>query len=129
MDGSTLQVDRAGRVAIVTLTNADRRNPLSVAAMRELAGALRELGGDADAHAVILAADGPAFSAGHDLREMTCGSGDETQYAEIFDICTELMETVQSIPQPVIVGGRRRRHGGRLSARRHLRSRRRLGAL
>ena len=44
--------------------------------------------------------NGPAFSAGHDLSEMAGRTLDD--YREIFDVCCELMETVQSIPQPVI---------------------------
>ena len=49
---------------------------------------------------VVLAGNGPAFSAGHDLREMT--GRDISTYRRIFDVCTQLMTTVQEIPQPVI---------------------------
>ncbi len=49
---------------------------------------------------VVLGADGPAFSAGHDIREMVGAS--EATHKEIFDICVRMMETVQAIPQPVI---------------------------
>src|SRR5262249_19243842 len=48
----------------------------------------------------ILAANGPAFSAGHDLRDLV--DGDITVYRHVFDVCTQLMERIQSIPQPVI---------------------------
>ncbi len=102
MDPSPFKKELAGPVAIVTLGVPERRNPLSLATMRSLAAALHEIGNDDRSRVVILAAEGPVFSAGHDLREMTCGAGDETQYAEVFDACTELMETVQRIPQPVI---------------------------
>src|SRR6202034_481536 len=50
--------------------------------------------------AVILRGTGPAFSAGHDLREMLAGSVDE--YRRTFDACVRLMTAIQSIPQPVI---------------------------
>jgi enoyl-CoA hydratase/carnithine racemase len=50
--------------------------------------------------AIVLAANGPAFSAGHDLRELV--DGDINRYRAVFDLCTELMETIQAIPQPVI---------------------------
>jgi enoyl-CoA hydratase/carnithine racemase len=50
--------------------------------------------------AIILAANGPAFSAGHDLRELV--DGDINQYRAVFDLCVELMNTIQAIPQPVI---------------------------
>jgi enoyl-CoA hydratase/carnithine racemase len=68
--------------------------------MRELIAALRQLTGDGQTRAIILAANGPAFSAGHDLREMI--GRDLPAYRAVFDVCTELMQTVQAIPQPVI---------------------------
>jgi enoyl-CoA hydratase/carnithine racemase len=49
---------------------------------------------------VILAGNGPVFSAGHDLRDLV--GGDVSAYRHVFDVCTELMELIQSIPQPVI---------------------------
>lgn len=99
---STIQteIDTASRIATVTLNRPEKRNALSLALMTELIGVLREIGGRRDVSVVILAGAGPAFSAGHDLAEMT--GRDVAAYREIFDRCCELMETVQSIPQPVI---------------------------
>ncbi len=68
--------------------------------MRELDEVLVFLGRDESVHAVILAAEGPAFSAGHDLNELRERS--EDAYREIFDQCVTLMTTIESIPQPVI---------------------------
>jgi enoyl-CoA hydratase/carnithine racemase len=93
-------IDDEAHVASVTLNRPEKRNALSLALMRELTATLRELGARRDVHAVILTGNGPAFSAGHDLSEMTGRTLDD--YREIFDVCCELMETVQSIPQPVI---------------------------
>ena len=87
-------------VATVTLNRPEKRNALSLALMRELTGTLREIGGRRDIAVVILTGNGPAFSAGHDLSEMTGREIDD--YRGIFDTCCELMETVQGIPQPVI---------------------------
>lgn len=84
--------------AVVTLNRPQRRNSLSLELMRELTSCLRSL--DANARAVILAAEGNVFSSGHDLSEMVGRTVSE--YREIFDACTELMETIQRIPQPVI---------------------------
>jgi enoyl-CoA hydratase/carnithine racemase len=95
-----LTVETVAPVARVTLNRPDKRNALSLALMRELTGALRELGASAEARAVILAANGPAFSAGHDLAEMRGRSAGE--YRELFDVCAELMQTVSRVPQPVI---------------------------
>lgn len=87
-------------VATVTLNRPDKRNALSVALMRELIATLRRIGERRDIAAVILAGNGPVFSAGHDLGEMAGRTVDD--YREIFAVCCELMETVQGIPQPVI---------------------------
>lgn len=92
--------DASSRVATVTLNRPEKRNALSLALMGELLEVLRELGGRRDVAVVVLAGAGPAFSAGHDLGEMTGRTVEE--YRQIFDRCCELMELVQSIPQPVI---------------------------
>ncbi len=87
-------------VATLTLARPERRNPLSLELMRALLSELETVGQRKDVHAVILAAEGAVFSAGHDLREMTGRS--LTEYREIFDVCTRLMTAIQTIPQPVI---------------------------
>ena len=72
--------------------------------MQEIIGALDVAGKDRAVKVVVMRALGPAFSSGHDLREMRC-AGDESDVAafrEIFDVCVQMMEKVQSIPQPVI---------------------------
>ncbi|HEY3839389.1 MAG TPA: enoyl-CoA hydratase [Bryobacteraceae bacterium] len=90
----------AGATAIVTLNRPERRNALSLELMRELNDALDEIGHHQEVRAVILAAAGTVFSSGHDLSEMTGRNVNE--YREIFDVCTQLMTRIQSIPQPVI---------------------------
>ena len=89
-----------GAVATITMNRPEKRNALSEAHMGELIDALRTVGSDRDTRAVILAANGPAFCAGHDLRELV--DRDLTAYRRVFDRCVELMTAVQSIPQPVI---------------------------
>ena len=96
----TLIVEVAPPSAIVTLNRPERRNALSLPLMRELTQTLEQLGADPSVRAVILRANGPVFSAGHDLSELSGGS--QATYQEIFDACVVLMETVQRIPQPVI---------------------------
>jgi len=95
-----LTSDRDGNIAIVTLNRPERRNALSLELMQELIRALEVIGKDRDLRVVILAAAGKVFSSGHDLSEMV--GRDVNEYREIFDVCTELMEKIQSIPQPVI---------------------------
>ena len=89
-----------GNIALVTLNRPQRRNALSLALMQELIDCLSEIGSRRDLRAVILAANGTVFSAGHDLSEMV--GRDVSEYRRLFDVCTELMEKLQSIPQPVI---------------------------
>lgn len=95
-----VKVAREGAVAVLTLNRPEKRNALSLELMRELIAALREVGADAGVRAVVLAAEGKVFSSGHDLSEMVGRS--VVEYRELFDVCTELMALVQSIPQPVI---------------------------
>jgi enoyl-CoA hydratase/carnithine racemase len=89
-----------GAIASITMNRPERRNALSVEHMRELTDCLKSIGQSRDAAVVILRANGPAFSAGHDLSEMIDQPPDV--YRHIFAVCTELMQTIQSIPQPVI---------------------------
>lgn len=95
-----ISVEREDATAVVTMRRPEKRNALSLAMMRELAGALDELGGDGSVRAIILAGEGPAFSAGHDLRELR--GADAPAYEEIFGQCVTLMQTIESISQPVI---------------------------
>ncbi len=93
-------LEREGATAVVTLNRPERRNALSLRMLQELTACFRALGQDAEVRAVILRANGPAFSAGHDLSEMVGRDGGF--YRELFEACTALMETIQAIPQPVI---------------------------
>ncbi len=86
--------------AVVTLNRPQRRNALSLDLMVELTECLERVGQDAAIRAVILAAEGKAFCSGHDLSEMT--GRNVADYRRIFGACTDLMEKIQSIPQPVI---------------------------
>jgi enoyl-CoA hydratase/carnithine racemase len=95
-----LTSELADGIATLTLTRPEKRNALSLSVMRELLSALDEIGAGTAARVVILRALGPAFSAGHDLREML--RRDVVEYRETFDVCTQLMSKLQSIPQPVI---------------------------
>ena len=95
-----LTIAREGASTIVTLNRPERRNALSLELMRELIACLDEIGRDPETRAVILAAAGKVFCSGHDLSQMTCRNVNE--YREIFDVCSELMQKVQAIPQPVI---------------------------
>ena len=87
-------------LATVCLNRPEKRNALSLLCMRELIEVFDNVGRTPEIRAVILAAAGKAFSSGHDLSEMSGRSLPE--YRELFEVCTELMHKIQSIPQPVI---------------------------
>jgi enoyl-CoA hydratase/carnithine racemase len=95
-----LTLEREGAIAVVTLNRPQRRNALSLDLMQELIRCLDEIARDRELGAMILAAAGKVFCSGHDLSEMTGRTINE--YRNIFDVCTELMQKLQSIPQPVI---------------------------
>ena len=87
-------------IGVLTFARPRQRNPLSVATMTAFTARLRELAATADVRAIVVRANGPAFSAGHDLREMVGRTLDDER--EVFAVCTEMMTAVQEVPQPVI---------------------------
>jgi enoyl-CoA hydratase/carnithine racemase len=100
MEYQNLAVEQDGYCAVMTLNRPQRRNALSLELMLELIDCLDGLGRDRVTRAVILAAAGKVFCSGHDLSEMT--GRDINDYRRLFDVCTELMTKIQTIPQPVI---------------------------
>jgi enoyl-CoA hydratase/carnithine racemase len=92
-------VDRADDVVTITMNLPQRRNSLSRAHMTELLDAFRRAG-ESDARGVILAGNGPVFSAGHDFADMA--GADLAAMRSLLRLCTELMATMQAIPQPVV---------------------------
>jgi enoyl-CoA hydratase/carnithine racemase len=87
-------------LATVTMNRPERRNALSEAHMVELTEALRHLGADGETRAVVLAAAGPVFSAGHDFADMV--ERDLDGMRRLLARCTELMLTIQRLSQPVV---------------------------
>ena len=85
-----------GPILTITLDRPERRNPLSLETIRALRAAVE----DSDAGVIVIASSGPAFSAGHDLREMR--ERDSEFYDELFRECGELMLAIHRAPQPVI---------------------------
>jgi enoyl-CoA hydratase/carnithine racemase len=94
-----LQVERSGDVTTITLDRPEKRNALALDVMVELTEALRTVGAT-DTLGVVLAANGPVFSAGHNFGDMAGASLDDAR--RLFAVCTDMMDTVQGIPQPVV---------------------------
>jgi enoyl-CoA hydratase/carnithine racemase len=93
-------VEVEAATAIITLNRPGRRNALSLGLMMALIEAFDKIARDPAVRVVILSAAGSVFCSGHDLTEMT-GQG-VNEYRRLFDVCTELMTRIQSVPQPVI---------------------------
>jgi len=92
-------VERSGDFATITMNNPAKRNALSREHMHELIAAFTEVG-DSDALGVVLAGNGPVFSAGHDFADVV-----DHEHADVRDLlvtCTRLMQLLQEIPQPVV---------------------------
>jgi len=89
-----------GPIARVTMNRPDKRNALSLEHMRELTDCFRRIGERRDLSVVILRGAGPGFCAGHDLNELV--GQDVRFFRDLFRTCTEMMDTIQRIPQPVI---------------------------
>ena len=95
-----LRADADG-VATLTLNRPAARNALSVAMMAALKDALDAIAGDDAVKVVVIAANGPVFCAGHDLKEMRANPDSEV-YLALFDQCSELMIAITRLPKPVI---------------------------
>ena len=95
-----------GGVAVITLNRPQTRNALSRAMMEQLIGQWDALAADATIKAVVLCAEGPVFSSGHDLKEMTaCRDAADAGCAAfdtIFATCATMMQKIVTLPQPVI---------------------------
>ncbi len=94
-----LLVSIDGPIATITLNRPEKRNALSMSMMLELTHALHEVS-SSEADGVILAANGPVFSAGHNFGDMAGATVAETTH--LFEVCTEMMDAVQAMPQPVV---------------------------
>jgi enoyl-CoA hydratase/carnithine racemase len=91
----------AGEVATLTLNRPQARNALSVALLDELQRALDALRDDKAVKAVVIAAAGPGFCAGHDLKEMRANPGRQA-YEALFAQCARVMKSIVRLPKPVI---------------------------
>lgn len=100
-----------GGIALLTLNAPQKRNALSEAMMAALQAEFDLIAADRGVRAVILAAEGPVFSAGHDLKEMTAARAradrGRAYFADVMGRCARLMTSIVQLPQPVIaeVGG------------------------
>ncbi len=100
-EGPPLRRTDRGAVTTLTLARPGNRNALSAAMLDALAAALAQIAADQTVRVVVLAAEGPAFCAGHDLRELRALPDHEAR-ARLFARCSDVMVAVAQLPQPVI---------------------------
>jgi enoyl-CoA hydratase/carnithine racemase len=98
--------ERIGSIAVLTLNRPEARNSLSEAMIAELHGALNEIRDDKSVRGVVIAANGPAFSAGHDMKELTARRSDPDRgrayVAEMMNACSAMMQAIVHLPKPVV---------------------------
>ncbi len=98
--------ENAGPIALLTLNRPAARNSLSVALIGALSDAFAALAADRTVRAVVLAANGPAFCAGHDLKELaerrSDTDGGRAYFAHVMATCSNMMQQIVRLPQPVI---------------------------
>jgi enoyl-CoA hydratase/carnithine racemase len=100
-----LREDRGG-IAVLTLNRPQARNSLSEALLEVLGEALSAIAHDRAVRVVVLAANGPAFSAGHDLKELNAHRSEADRgrayFKHIMGLCSRVMQQIVTLPQPVI---------------------------
>ena len=105
-DTAVLLRERDGPIAILTLNRPGPRNSLSEALLIALSEAWSDIAADKTVRAVVLTANGPAFCAGHDMKEMTSrrsdADGGRAYFRTIMTTCSAMMQQIVNLPQPVI---------------------------
>src|SRR5437016_9556107 len=98
--------EKIGSIAVLTLNRPEARNSLSEGLIGELHAALNEIRDDSSVRAVVIAASGAAFSAGHDMKELTARRSDPDRgrayFAEIMTACSAMMQAIVHLPKPVV---------------------------
>jgi enoyl-CoA hydratase/carnithine racemase len=100
MEFQDLILKEEAPVATIRLNRPEKRNALSIALMQEIMAALRRVSSNAEMRVIVIEAAGAAFSAGHDLGEMV--GREASFYQRLFDVCSQMMEWLHQVPQPVI---------------------------
>jgi enoyl-CoA hydratase/carnithine racemase len=95
-----------GAIAVLTLNRPAQRNSLSEELIERLHRALSDIADDNSVRAVVIAANGAAFSAGHDLKELSARRSDADRgrayFAKLVNACSAMMQAIVNLPQPVV---------------------------
>src|SRR5690349_18933441 len=103
---SILLRENVGSIAVLTLNRPAARNSLSEGLIAELHAALNEIRDDKSVRGVVIAANGSAFSAGHDMKELTARRSDPDRgrayFAQVMNACSAMMQAIVHLPKPVV---------------------------
>src|SRR5919201_2607934 len=98
--------ETVGSVTVLTLNRPEARNSLSEGLIARLHAALQDIHDDRSVRAVVIASNGPAFSAGHDMKELTTRRSDADRgrayFAQIMNACSAMMQAIVHLPKPVV---------------------------
>jgi enoyl-CoA hydratase/carnithine racemase len=98
--------DSVGSVAVLTLNRPAARNSLSEALLQALEAELATIAADSSVRAIVITGNGPVFSAGHDLKELSARRSDpdrgRSYFTHIMTLCSTVMQRIVRLPQPVI---------------------------
>jgi enoyl-CoA hydratase/carnithine racemase len=98
--------EQIGNIAVLTLNRPESRNSLSEELIAAVTAALRDIHDDARIRAVVIAATGTAFSAGHDIKELTARRSDADRgrayFAGMMTKCSTMMQAIVHLPKPVV---------------------------
>jgi len=105
-DAPMLLSETIGSIRVLTLNRPEGRNSLSEGLIAELHAALAKIHDDADVRAVVIAANGAAFCAGHDMKELSARRADadrgRSYFAGIMTACSAMMQAIVQLPKPVV---------------------------
>ena len=105
-------LEKKDNIAYIILNNPEQRNALSIELMNEFLKILDDLKKNRNIRVIIIKGNGPAFCVGHNINELVGDEWDIHHFQRIFDICTNLMQKLHKMPQPVIA----QVHGAALAA-------------
>ena len=104
--------EKKGHAGIITLNCPEDRNALSLELMDEMQKQLDLIAKDRDTRVIVIRGNGPAFCTGHNINELVGEEYDIEHFRNVFSVCSNLMQTLQKTPQPVIA----QVHGAALAA-------------
>jgi enoyl-CoA hydratase/carnithine racemase len=105
-DAPLLLRENVGSIAVITFNRPSQRNTLSEQVIAALHASLNEIAADQSIRALVIASQGPAFSSGHDLKQLTSHRGDadggRAYFAQTMNACSAMMQAIVNLPKPVI---------------------------